>query len=207
MNSPLAVLSLAIALAFAGGTSAATTQAQTTTTTTRVIAPGTPATPATPAMPAMPASPPVVLSETTETVAPATPATPTENTEAEDPMTEADVRSLMIAHGYTKINDVKFKGGSWTADGTSADGKHVEVRIDSASGEIYPDEPVAGIGRDAIIVKVQAAGYTNVHGVEMEKGVWTAEADDSKGNDVELKLDPNDGHVIGVKNDEIGGGK
>lgn len=195
MNSPIAVLSLAIALAFAGSTSAvANTQAQVTTTTTRVV------------QPANPAAPPLQVTETTETVTPVTPATPPETTQAEDPMTEADVRSLMMAHGYTKINDVNFKGGSWTADGTSADGKHVEVRIDSASGEIYPDEPVAGIGRDAIIVKVQSAGYTNVHGVEMEAGVWKAEADDSNGNDVELKLDPNDGHVIGVKNDKIGGG-
>lgn len=78
------------------------------------------------------------------------------------------------------------------------------MRIDSATGRIYPDEPVATITKDQIIVKVQAAGYTNVHDVEMEGGVWKAEANDSKGNDVELKLDPTDGHVIGSEKDVIG---
>jgi major membrane immunogen (membrane-anchored lipoprotein) len=119
-------------------------------------------------------------------------------------MTETSVRALLVGAGFTEINDVKFKGGSWTADAKSADGNHVELRIDSATGKIYPDEPVATIGKDQIIVLVQAAGYTNVHDVEMEDGVWKAEADDSKGNDVELKLDPNDGHVIGAKNDVVG---
>jgi hypothetical protein len=143
---------------------------------------------------------------TTAPIAPpaAAPITPPESTKAADPMTETSVRALLVGAGFTEINDVKFKGGSWTADAKSADGNHVELRIDSATGKIYPDEPVATIGKDQIIVLVQAAGYTNVHDVEMEDGVWKAEADDSKGNDVELKLDPNDGHVIGAKNDVVG---
>jgi len=132
------------------------------------------------------------------------PVTPPESTEAADPMTETSVRALLMKGGFTEINDVEFKEGTWTADAKSADGNHVELRIDSATGRIYPDEPVATITKDQIIVKVQAAGYTNVHDVEMEGGVWKAEANDSKGNDVELKLDPNDGHILGSEKDAIG---
>lgn len=119
-------------------------------------------------------------------------------------MKEADVRALLMASGFTEINDVEFKEGTWTADAKSADGKHVEMRIDSATRKIYPDEPVATMGKDEIIVKVQDAGYTNVHDVEMEGGVWKAEANDSKGNDVEIKLDPNDGHILGSEKDVLG---
>lgn len=132
--------------------------------------------------------------------------TPPETTKGASPMTEADVRAAMTAQGYTGINDVEFKEGVWTADAKSADGKHVEVKVDAA-GKIIPDEHVATISKDQIIIKVQDAGYTNVHDVEMEGGVWKAEANDSSGADVEIKLDPDDGHILGSKKDEIGGKK
>lgn len=150
----------------------------------------------------MPAKADTASATTTATAAVAV--TPPESTQASSPMVEADVRTLLMADGYTGINDVKFKEGTWTADAKSADGKHVELRIDAATRRIYPDETVATIGKDQIIVKVQDAGYTNVHGVEMEGGVWKAEANDSKGNDVEIKLDPNDGHILGSEKDVIG---
>lgn len=134
------------------------------------------------------------------------PVTPPETTQATSPMTEADVRAAMAAEGYTKINDVHFKEGVWTADAKSANGKHVEVKVD-ASGKIVPDEPVAKVSKDQVIIKVQDAGYTNVHDVEFEGGVWKVEANDSAGADVELKLDPDDGHIMGSKRDEIGGKK
>lgn len=129
--------------------------------------------------------------------------TPPETTEAASPMTEADVRTLMTQEGYTEINDVEFKEGVWTADGRSADGNHVEVKVDPATGKIIPDAPVATIGKDAIIIKLQEAGYTNVHDVDMEGGVWKAEANDSTGADVEIKLDPDDGHILGSEQDKI----
>lgn len=133
--------------------------------------------------------------------------TPPESTAAATGMTEVDVRALLSSKGFTEINDVAFKEGTWTADAKSADGNHVELKIDAATRNIYSDDEVATIGKDQIIIKVQAAGYTNVHDVEMEDGVWKAEANDSKGNDVELKLDPNDGHIIGSKEDVLGAKK
>jgi membrane protein implicated in regulation of membrane protease activity len=132
--------------------------------------------------------------------------TPPETTKANSPMTETDVRAAMTAQGYTGINDVEFKEGVWTADAKSADGEHVEVKVDAA-GKVIPDEHVATISKDQIIIKVQDAGYTNVHDVEMEGGVWKAEANDSAGADVEIKLDPDDGHILGSEKDEIGGKK
>jgi hypothetical protein len=129
--------------------------------------------------------------------------TPPETSKATDPMTEADVRALLTANGYSEINDVNFKEGTWTADGKSADGNHVEVRVDSATRKIIPDDEVATISKDMIIVKMQDAGYTNVHDVDFEDGVWKAEAQDSTGKDVEVKLDPNDGHILGSEQDKI----
>ncbi len=141
---------------------------------------------------------PLAVAQTTPIV------TPPESTQAATGMTEVDVRTLLASKGFTEINDVAFKEGTWTADAKSADGNHVELKIDAATRNIYSDDEIATISKDQIIIKVQAAGYTNVHDVEMEGGVWKAEANDSNGNDVELKLDPNDGHIIGSEKDELG---
>ena len=117
-------------------------------------------------------------------------------------LTEADVRALMANQGYTEINDVEFKEGVWTADGKSADGNHVEVKVDN-TGKVVADDNVATISKDQIIVKAQEAGYKNVHDVQFEGGVWKVEADMADGTDVELKMDPNDGHIMGSEADKV----
>jgi hypothetical protein len=128
--------------------------------------------------------------------------TPPPTSQAGSPMTEADVRALLANQGYSEVNDVEFKEGVWTADGKSADGNHVEVKVD-ATGKIIPDAHVATITKDQIIIKMQEAGYTKVHDVDFEGGVWKAEGVDSNGKDVEVKLDPDDGHILGSENDKI----
>jgi hypothetical protein len=47
------------------------------------------------------------------------------------------VRALLANQGYTEVNDVEFKEGVWTADGKSADGNHVEVKVDN-TGKVDP---------------------------------------------------------------------
>jgi len=117
-------------------------------------------------------------------------------------LTEADVRALMANQGYTEINDVEFKEGVWTADGKSADGNHVEVKVDN-TGKVISDKGVATISKDQIIILAQEAGYKNVHDVDFEGGVWKVEAEMANGTDVELKMDPNDGHIMGSESDKI----
>lgn len=133
--------------------------------------------------------------------------TPPATAQADSGMTEADVRALLASNGYSEINDVEFKEGTWTADAKSADGNHVELKIDASTRKIYPDNAVANIGKERVIANVMAAGFRNVHDVELEDGVWKAEANDSDGNDVEVMVDPKDGHIIGSKKDVVGGNK
>jgi uncharacterized membrane protein YkoI len=116
-------------------------------------------------------------------------------------MTEAQVRATLEAKGYTKINDIKFGDGVWKADARSADGNRVDVRLDPATGEVYPDEQVAQLSERDVHAALAAQGYTNVHDVDYEDGIWNAEADDPSGKDVELKIDPQTGKVIGKEKD------
>ena len=116
-------------------------------------------------------------------------------------LTQAQVRAQLEAQGYTKVNDVKFEDGVWKADARSADGNRVDVRLDARTGEVYPDEQVASLNEASVRAKLAAAGYTNVHDVDYEDGVWNAEADDPAGKDVEVKIDPKTGEVIGKEKD------
>lgn len=120
---------------------------------------------------------------------------------AQDALTEAKVRARLTEMGYTQVNDVKFTDGVWKADARSAEGNHVDVRLDAKTGEIYPDEQVANLGEADVRAQLAAAGYTNVHDVDYANGIWNAEADDPSGRDVEVKLDPKTGKVIGKEKD------
>ena len=117
--------------------------------------------------------------------------------------TDGTVRAHLLANGYTNINDVEFEEGVWTADATTKDGSHVEVTLDAETGKIIPDEGIATVGRTQVLANLTALGYTHLHDVDFENGVWKVEGHDPTGADVEVKVDPNTGKVLGTKMDKI----
>ena len=116
-------------------------------------------------------------------------------------LTSAEVRAKLEAQGYTNINDVEFEDGVWTADARSADGNRVDLSIDPRTGNVYPDEQVATLSEDDVKARLAAAGYSNIHDLKFDEGVWKAEAEDAQGKDLELRLDPATGKAIGSERD------
>ena len=118
-----------------------------------------------------------------------------------DVLTEPQVRALLTEKGYTRIDDLDFEDGAWETDATSADGNRVDVRVDPASSKIFAEALVSTLSEDDVKAKLTAAGYSKVHDVDFDDGVWKAEAERADGNDVEIHLDPKDGKVLHVEND------
>jgi hypothetical protein len=115
---------------------------------------------------------------------------------AQQSMTEVQVRDTLTRQGYTHINDVKFDDGLWRADARSADGNHVSLRIDPKSGKVYPDEEVSQLSEDDVRASLATQGYTHVHDVDFDDGMWHAKAHDRNDHRVKLTLDPSSGRVV-----------
>ncbi|HET6433182.1 PepSY domain-containing protein [Dyella sp.] len=114
-------------------------------------------------------------------------------------LTEAQVRTHLQEQGYTHVDDLEFKHGMWHADARSGNGEHVDLRIDPASGKAYADErKTSRLSKDEVRASLASAGYTDVHDVEFDEGVWQAKGENSAGKDVELQIDPDTGKVVGT---------
>lgn len=96
---------------------------------------------------------------------------------------------------------MKFKEGTWKADARSADGNRVDLRVDAATGKVYPDTQVSNLSKADVEAKLAAAGYVDVHDLDFRDGVWTAEAENDSGKDFELRIDAATGHIIGKRKD------
>ncbi len=116
-------------------------------------------------------------------------------------LTEPQVRALLTEQGYTRIDDLDFEDGAWETDATSADGNRVDVRIDPTSSKVFAEALVSTLSEEDVKAKLTAEGYSKVHDVDFDDGVWKAEAERADGNDVEIHLDPKDGKVMHVEND------
>ena len=114
---------------------------------------------------------------------------------------EPQVRALLTEKGYTNIDDLDFEDGQWETDAISANGDRVDVRVNPASGDIMAEKLVSNLSENDIKAKLAAAGYSKIHDVDFDDGVWKAEAERADGNDVEIHLAANTGEVIHVEND------
>lgn len=125
--------------------------------------------------------------------------------QAQDPakaaMTEPQVRALLTEKGYTRMDDLDFEDGMWETDATSADGNRVDVRVNPANGDIKAEALVSNFSENDIKAKLAAAGYSKVHDIDFDDGMWKAEAERADGNDVEIHLDATSGAIVHVEND------
>ncbi|KAF1686886.1 peptidase M4 [Pseudoxanthomonas broegbernensis] len=116
-------------------------------------------------------------------------------------LTEPQVRALLAEQGFTRIDDLEFEDGMWETDATGADGNRVDVRVDPASGKVFAEGMVSRLSAEDVKARLTAAGYSKVHDVDYDDGIWEAEAERPDGKDVKIRVDPTDGRILGIEND------
>lgn len=91
-----------------------------------------------------------------------------------------------------------------TAEDANEDAKEATEDAKDAKEEATEDAgyvPASAVSAQSIYDQLTTAGYKDIEDVKFDDGVWNVEAKDPSGQKVEMKLDPNDGHIISTKKD------
>lgn len=116
-------------------------------------------------------------------------------------LTSAEIASMLSAQGYRDVHDVEFEDGVWKADAKSGDGKHVDLKVDPATGRVYPDEMASPMSEDDVRAALSAAGYSDVRDLDFDDGLWKGHAENAAGKDMKVQVDPQNGKVVAAERD------
>lgn len=114
-----------------------------------------------------------------------------------------DAIARLKTAGYADVRDVEFDDGLWEAEVRHADGRWHDVALDPATGELMDDRgPNALLTARDLLARLQAAGYTEVHDLDLDDAVWEADARGRDGRRVELRINAHSGRVISEEIDD-----
>lgn len=118
-------------------------------------------------------------------------------------LTQLEVKTLLEKQGYRNIDRIEFDEGLWEAHAISGNGTRLEVKVDPVSGRVYPEngKAVSRMNENEIRASLTGQGFSNVRDLKFKDSLWHVEADNSNGQKVELRIDPDDGTVISAWND------
>ena len=138
-------------------------------------------------------TPPVQATQTTTT-------TTTVETSS-NALTEDQIKTDIGNAGYKEVKGLEFKNGVWMAKARGGNDNWVRIRIGPTTGKVYQADAPSRLNQDEIKAKLTAAGYQNVHDVEFDDGLWSADAKSPQGEDVDLLVDHDDGSVVASQHD------
>lgn len=116
-------------------------------------------------------------------------------------LTEDQIKSDIASAGYKEVKGLQFKNGVWMAKARGGNDNWVRIRVGPTTGKVYQADAPSRLNQDEIKAKLTAAGYQNVHDVEFDNGLWSADAKSPQGDDVDLLVDPDDGSVVASQHD------
>ena len=116
-------------------------------------------------------------------------------------LTEDQIKTDIGNAGYKEVTGLEFKNGVWMAKARGGNDNWVRIRIGPITGKVYQADAPSRLNQDEIKAKLTAAGYQNVHDVEFDDGLWSADAKSPQGDDVDLLVDPDDGSVVASQHD------
>jgi hypothetical protein len=116
-------------------------------------------------------------------------------------LSEEAIKTAVANAGYKEVKGLKFKDGVWRSKARGGNKQWVELAVGPVNGKVYVNDAPSKLNKDEVTAKLAAAGYQNVHDVEYEHGLWSADAKTMRGTDVDLLVDPGDGSVVAKSRD------
>lgn len=116
-------------------------------------------------------------------------------------LTEDAIKTAIANAGYQEVKDLQFKDGVWRSEARGGNKQWVKLAVGPVNGKVYVTNAPSKLNEDEIKAKLATAGYQDVHDVEFEHGLWSAEAEMQGGGDVDLLVDPDDGSVVAKSRD------
>jgi len=116
-------------------------------------------------------------------------------------LSEEAIKTAIADAGYKEVKGLEFKDGVWRSKARGGNKQWVELAVGPVSGKVYVNDAPSRLNKDEVTAKLAAAGYQNVHDVEYEHGLWSADARTTNGSDVDLLVDPDDGSVVAKSRD------
>jgi uncharacterized membrane protein YkoI len=119
-----------------------------------------------------------------------------------------EIVTTLERDGYAPITEVSLDRGRWEIDAYK-DGAAIELHVDPASGRVLARHPERGDRRppanakalSQILADLEAAGYTQIRGVSLERQGWEVEAI-RNGAQRELRVDSVTGRVLSDRADD-----
>jgi hypothetical protein len=111
-------------------------------------------------------------------------------------LNEEAIKSSIANAGYKEVKGLTFNHGVWETEARGGNDNWVDLRVAPVTGKVYPEDAPSRLNSEEIEAKLSAAGYQNIEDVEFHDGLWSADADNPAGDDVDLLVDPDDGSVV-----------
>ncbi len=116
-------------------------------------------------------------------------------------LSEDAIKGDVAQAGYKEVKGLEFKDGVWQAKARGGNDKWVRIKVGPVSGKVYQADAPSKLNEDEVKAKLTAQGFQNIGHVKFDDGLWSADAKDSSGKDVDLLIDPNDGSVVAKSQD------
>jgi hypothetical protein len=116
-------------------------------------------------------------------------------------LTEDAIKTAIANAGYKEVKDLEFKDGVWRTQARGGNKQWAKLAVGPINGRVYPADAPSKLNENEVSAQLAAAGFQNVKHVKFEDGLWNAEARTTRGNAVNLKVDPNDGSVVARSHD------
>lgn len=117
------------------------------------------------------------------------------------PMSEVELRALLLARGFTDIEAVAFEDGLWSATAEAPDGGRTALHVHPSSSAIFLDDVAPEIDAEQVEDRLASLGYEDVHNARFDDGVWKVEAESPDGQELRVFVDPVEGAVLAEYSD------